>query len=76
MHLYVYLICIFAYLVCVWFISCLSQFRFLKFYNLFLKAWAETWRTAGDGTPKFEVGDGPCLRSPNILDFGNTFHHN
>jgi len=28
----------------------------------------------GDGPPKFEVEDGPCLRSPNISDFGNTFY--
>ena len=21
----------------------------------------------GDGSPKFEVGDGPCIRPPNIL---------
>ena len=30
--------------------------------------WAETQEGLGDGPPKeFEVGDGPCIRPPNIL---------
>src|SRR6218665_277919 len=28
------------------------------------RTWAETW---GNGPPKFEEGDGPCIRPPNIL---------
>ena len=28
---------------------------------------AETYGKLGDGPPKFEVGDSPCIRPPNIL---------